>query len=79
MRRGLSEFDYRGSGLTPTEALGDMMRKLGDRYLEERKWQERKKEIVEEVLKRIQVEVKDEASPTIRALNNEIDKLMKHR
>lgn len=38
MRRGLSEFDYRGSGLTPTEALGDMMRKIGDRYLEERKW-----------------------------------------
>ena len=36
-----------------------------------------KQEIIEEVLKRIQIEVKDEASPTIKKINEEISAMFK--
>ena len=46
-----------------------------DKLNQQRAQEQMKQEIIDEVLKQIRIEIKNEASPTVEGIKNDIDKL----
>lgn len=46
-----------------------------DKLNQQRAQEQMKQEIIDEVLKQIRIEIKNEASPTVKGIKNDIDKL----
>ena len=73
------KYDYSRSGMSIEEALFDAHKRMIDDIMEEYRWQQRKKEIVEEVLQRVNISVVDAASPVIEEISQEIEKMIKRK
>ena len=55
-----------------TRRLFNQTRMISNRYNREREREQMKREIIAEVLKQIRIEIKNEASPAIKEIQNDI-------
>lgn len=51
--------------------------RMRDKYLKEREQEEMEERILENVLKKLQIIVKDEASPALKDIKNQLDNIFK--